>query len=70
VLLKECQFILSVAIPGINVLTHHDRVNTDIPHHRGAMSAGLQVVINLFPLVGAFNGRAAFIDRFPLIRFP
>ena len=55
-------------IPSIHVLTDHNAINSNVPHFSGAMSTGFQLVVNLFSLIGAFNGCATAIDHRPFLR--
>lgn len=64
------QFILPLRIPCIHVLAHHDAVEADVPHHGGTMATGFQMVIDLLPLVGAFDGSTPFVNGLPLVGRP
>lgn len=61
-------FFLLVQVPSIHVLADHNAIDPHIPHLRGTVSAGFELVIDFLPLVGAFDGRAAFVDELPLFR--
>ncbi|MCY9668253.1 hypothetical protein M5X11_25570 [Paenibacillus alginolyticus] len=55
-------------VPRIHVLADHNAIDAHVPHHGRAMSAGLELVVDLFPLVGTLDGSAAFVNQLPLFR--
>jgi len=50
------------------MLAHHNAEGADRPQHRGAMTSVFELVIDLGPFVGTFDGRPAFVDEFPRFR--
>lgn len=50
------------------MLADHNAVHAHIPHHRRTMPAGLQLVVDLLPLIGTLDGRTAFVNELPFFR--
>ncbi len=57
-----------MSIPGIDVLTHHNPINTHIPHLSRPMPPRFELVVHLFPLVGTLSYRSAVINELPFLR--
>lgn len=66
VILKRFKLIFAMCVPRIDVLAHHNPVDADVPHHRGAMATQFKVVVDLLAFVGALNGSASLVNGFPL----
>lgn len=50
------------------MLAHHNPVGANHPHHRRAVFAILELVVDLGAFVGTLDGGAAFVDEFPGFR--
>ncbi len=50
------------------MLADHNAIDAHVPHLCGTMPAGFELVVNLLAFVRAFNGRAVFLNEFPLLR--
>lgn len=49
------------------MLAHHNADDVVVPHHRGTVPTGFEVVVNLLALVGTFHRGATLVNEFPLL---
>lgn len=49
------------------MLADHNAVGTDVPHLRGTVPTGFELVIELFPFVGTLDRGAALVNQLPLL---